>query len=522
VIRAIPLVASAQGNLYPALSVEALRLAQAAGSFAIRSTGASGEADTGQPAMTAFKAGALSMPTGPEAQFEIYYSGLPTVPTIPAKDILAASSSPAWADKVAGRIVLIGTSAVGLRDLVATPFESAMPGVRVHAEIIDQIIGQEFLSRPDWGPGAEIALAFVFVLLVLAAEVFGNAIISTALTLALVGIAAALSWWAFRSPHLLLDPILPSALAIAVFAVTTPLLLLWSDREKRFIRQAFARYLSPQLVERLAAQPAGLTLGGELRELTMLFSDIRDFTSISEKLSPDELTSLLNNFLTPATDALLQHEATIDKYIGDAIVAFWNAPLDIVDHRRKACLGALQILEVLKVLNQQTGRELRVGIGLNSAVCAVGNFGSAQRFSYSAIGDGMNLASRVESLTKQYKVPILVTADTHAGAPELAFIEVDRVSVVGRTQPVPIFALVGDADLARSEAFQTFAAMHATFLAAYRGLEFKTADRTAAEAKALAPDHIAGLYDVYATRLVMMRLDPPPSNWDGVFVARQK
>ena len=522
VVRSLPVVASAQGHLYPALSVEALRVAQGSGSFIVRSTGASGEADTGQAAMTAFKDGALSMPTGPLGEFRIYYSGLKSMPTISARDLLADPASPALADEIAGRIVLIGTSAVGLRDLVATPFGNAVAGVRVHAEIIDQIIGQVFLDRLDWAFGAEVALAVVLGLIVLGLELAGGAIASGLGTIVLVAAAGGLSWWAFRDQHLLLDPIVPAAAALVALAATTPLLLLWTDREKRFIRSAFGRYLSPELVGRLSSNPSGLTLGGELRELTILFSDIRDFTSISEKLTPDELTSLLNNFLTPATDVLLRSEATIDKYVGDAIVAFWNAPLDIEDHRRKACLGALGVLAALEQLNKTSGRELRIGIGLNSAVCAVGNFGSAQRFSYSAIGDGMNLASRVESLTKQYRVSILATEDTRAGAADLAFLEVDRVRVKGRATPVPIFTLLGDADYARSEAFRALAEAQHRFLEAYRTTDFPSADSALAAAKALAPPGIEGLFDVFATRLVTMRLEPPEADWDGVFTAKEK
>ncbi len=165
---------------------------------------------------------------------------------------------------------------------------------------------------------------------------------------------------------------------------------------------------------------------------------------------------------------------------------------------------------------------MRIGIGLNSAVCAVGNFGSAQRFSYSAIGDGMNLASRVESLTKQYHVSILVTEDTRAGAADLAFLEVDRVRVKGRATPVPIFTLLGDADYARSGTFRALTEAQHRFLDAYRALDFRAADAALSAAKALAPSGIEGLFDVFATRLVMMRMESPGADWDGVFTAREK
>jgi adenylate cyclase len=522
VVRNFPLVASAQGNLYPALSVEALRLAQGAGSFAVRSTGASGEADTGQPAMTAFKVGALSMPAGPDGEFEIYYSGLPEMPVISAADLLDPKASAALADKVEGRIILIGTSAVGLRDLVATPLAVAVPGARVHAEIIDQIIGQVFLSRPDWALGAEISLAVLCGLVVIALEAFGGAVVSTIGTLLLVGATAGFSWWLFAHERLLFDPIVPSMAAGLVFALATPVLLLWTDREKRFIRGAFSRYLSPELVGRLAGNPAALQLGGEMRDLTIMFTDIRNFTSLSESLTPVELTGLLNNFLTPATDVLLRSEATIDKYIGDAIMAFWNAPLDIADHRRKACLAALALLDTLEAVNQRHGLNLRIGVGLNSGECCVGNFGSAQRFSYSAIGDSVNVASRVEGLTKQYHLPILVTDATRRGATDLAFIEADLVRVVGRVEPIPVYALLGDAQYAQSAAFAAFGAAQQQFLALYRERAFEAAKAAGEAARQLAPASVVGLYDVYAERLALMVAEPPAEGWDGVFVLRQK
>ena len=262
-----------------------------------------------------------------------------------------------------------------------------------------------------------------------------------------------------------------------------------------------------------------------MRELTILFSDIRDFTSISEKLTPDELTTLLNNFLTPATDVLLRSEATIDKYIGDAIVAFWNAPLDIDDHRRKACLGALGVLDALeRAQPRRAAAQLRVGIGLNSGVCCVGNFGSAQRFSYSAIGDSMNLASRVESLTKQYKVPILVTEDTqrrrrrsrlHRGRPRARH----RPHAAG----ADLHAARRRLRTPRSGAFWHCRAAHDAFLAAYRAQDFDAADRLARDAKALAPPSIARpLRRLRRPRSPPCGSNRPAPDWDGVFVARQK
>jgi adenylate cyclase len=521
VVRSVPLVFSAQGHLYPSLGLEALRVAQGAGSFVVRSTGASGEADTGRPAMVALRDGALDVPTGPMGDFWIYYSGLPSMPTVPATDVLSGDLA-ALSAAVGGRIVLVGTSAVGLRDIVSVPMGYSVAGVRVHAEIIDQIVGQTFLTRPDWAPGAELALAGLLGVLLLFVAGRTGALLTSGVALVLIGVAVAASWWAFAGQRLLLDPLLPGLAVGLSFLVTTPILLLMSDQERAFVRGAFGRYLSPTLVERLSANPQALVLGGEERELTVLFSDIRGFTSMSEKMNPTELTALLNGFLTPMTDILLDSEGTIDKYMGDAIMCFWNAPLDIAGHERKACLAALRMVHSLEALNEGRDKPLKVGIGLNTAPCCVGNLGSAQRFSYSAIGDGVNLASRVEGLTKAYGVSVLVTEPTRQAAGGLAFLEVDLVRVVGRADAVPIHTLVGDEAVAATPAFQALAADHAELIAAYRAAEPDRAEAALRRARAHGSEDVAKLYDIYEERIAEMRDAPPAAGWDGVFTAKSK
>ncbi len=521
VVRTVPLIFSAQGKLYPSLGLEALRVAQGAGSYVVRSTGASGEADTGSPAMVALRDGALDVPTGALGDFWIYYSGIPSMPTVSAADALTGDIAALQA-AVGGRIVLVGTSAVGLRDIVSVPMGYSTPGVRVHAEIIDQVIGQTFLTRPDWAAGAELATAAILGLVLLFVAGRTGALVTSGVALVLIAIAFGASWWAFSGQRLLLDPLLPGVAVALSFLVTTPILLLMSDRERAFVRGAFGRYLSPTLVERLSANPQALVLGGEERELTVLFSDIRGFTSMSEKMNPTELTALLNGFLTPMTDILLASEGTIDKYMGDAIMCFWNAPLDIAQHERKACLAALRMVDSLVELNRGREKLLKVGIGLNSAPCCVGNLGSAQRFSYSAIGDGVNLASRVEGLTKAYGVSVLVTEPTRQAAGDLAFLEVDLVRVVGRADAVPIHTLVGDDTMAKSEAFRALATDHAELIAAYRAADTDRAESALAKARGHGSEDVAKLYDIYEDRIAEMRADPPLPGWDGVFTAKSK
>jgi adenylate cyclase len=521
IIRSMPLVLSAQGRLYPGLSIEALRIAQGAGSFALRSSDASGEGGRGG-AMTALRVGLLDAPVGPAGEFWVHYSGLPDMPVISAADVLAGTDRDSLAASLAGRIALVGTSAVGLRDIVATPVDAAMPGVNVHAEIIDQIVSQSFLMRPDWAPGLEIALAVTCGLALVALVSLGGPILSS-LGLAGLSLAAiAGSWWAFASQGLLIDPLLPLLCMLAVFGLTAPLVIALANNDKLFVRNAFGRYLSPSLVERLSEDPAALRLGGEMRELTVLFSDIRGFTGLSETLEPTVLTTLLNQFLTPMTDVLLARDATIDKYIGDAIMAFWNAPLDIADHPRKACLAALDMLEAVEQLNAQTGRTLRVGIGLHTGWACVGNLGSEQRFSYSAIGDAINLASRVEGLTKQYGVSIAVTSETRHAAGNLAFLEIDAVRVLGRSSPVTLHALIGDSGVADGAGFAELAVWHGRLLDAYRSADFRGARTLLEGPRPSMAAQLAPVYALYADRMDAFIADPPETDWDGVHVAQSK
>ncbi len=522
IVRVVPLLGRTHDKLYPALSIEALRTALGASSFVIRATGASGEADTGRPAMTALKVGNFEVPTGPAGEFRIYFSGMPNMPRISAAEFLDPAKAATHADQIAGSIVLVGTSAVGLRDLVATPRAASLPGVEVHAEIIDQILSGAFLTRPDWAPGAEIALAVALTLALLAIVLSFGPLLGAIGALVVIGAVLATSWFAFANGKLVLDPILPSISVLSVYLVVTALLLLLTDRERQFVRRAFAFYLAPAMVERLAEDPEALSLGGETREITILFSDIRSFTSLSEKMDPQQITGLLNRFLTPMTDALLQSGATIDKYIGDAIMAFWNAPLTTPNHPRQACLAMLAMFEALEELNKHEEEPIKIGVGLNTGLCCVGNLGSEQRFNYSAIGDSVNVAARVESLTKQYGLATLITENTSVHASDLALLEADLVRVVGRSEPVAIFTLLGDDAFARTDEFHTLFAAHSLMIANYRAAKFAEAAEAAAAVRKIAPPSLHAFYDVYAERIATLKENPPPSDWDGVFTVLEK
>ncbi|MEP9387636.1 adenylate/guanylate cyclase domain-containing protein [Mesorhizobium sp. KR9-304] len=521
VVRQIPLISRQGDNLYPALSIESLRVAQGASSFVIKSTGASGEFDTGQPGMTALKVGEFEVPTGPDGRIWVYYTGEQASPLIPVHRLLGGPD-PDLSSQIEGRIVLIGTSAVGLRDLVATPLSAGFPGVLVHAAIIDQIVTQKFLTRPDWAIGFEIVVAIGLGLLVLAflpwLSTFANAVVAAGALAISVGVG----WLAFTGYDLLLSPILPAQTCLLAYGVGSGVRLLLSESEGRYIRSAFSHYLSPAMVEQLVENPDALVLGGENRELTILFCDIRSFTSISETMEPTELTVFLNNFLTPMTNVLMESGATIDKYIGDAIMAFWNAPLDVPEHRQRACESVLKMLDALEKLNQTLEKPVKIGVGLNSGICCVGNLGSRQRFDYSAIGDSVNVGSRIEGLTKQYGVSNLIAESTARGVQGLAMLEIDKVMVVGRDEATLVYTLLGGRERAQDEEFIELKRLHDRFLANYRSMCFDAAANDLALLMKAAPHQLEKVYSEYQRRLDAYLVTPPAAGWDGSYRAEHK
>ena len=279
-----------------------------------------------------------------------------------------------------------------------------------------------------------------------------------------------------------------------------------------------------------------LVLGGETRQISVMFSDVRQFTAISETYrdDPQGLTTLMNRFLTPLTDVIMDHKGTIDKYMGDAIMAFWNAPLDDEQHAGNACDAALLMLAELQDLNThleeeaaEAGRDfipLKAGIGINTGTCLVGNLGSTRRFNYSALGDAVNLASRIEGLTKQYRLSILTGDDTVQLAKDHAFIEVDMIRVVGKKIPQRIFALLGGPELAASENFKNFLELHKRAINGYRAMEWADASFALASAEKDLPRGVdlTGLYGLYRDRIKQFQNNAPPKDWDGVYVATQK
>ena len=430
--------------------------------------------------------------------------------------------------------MFIGTSATGLKDIRATAVNPAAPGVEVHAQLAEQILTGEFLQRPDWADGAEtlylMGLGLLLILLLPRAGAIACAWIGGS-AVALVG---GLSWYAFTKLHWLLDPVVPSLAVLAIYLVASFLNFLRVEAERRQVRSAFSRYLSPALADRLAKHPEQLKLGGETKTMTVLFSDIRGFTTLAERLSAEELTRFLNRFMTPMTGIIMARRGTIDKYIGDCIMAFWNAPLDDPDHPTHACEAALQMRRHLVVFNQTLQAEqaasstpfepVHIGIGMNTGACVVGNFGSEQRFDYSVLGDPVNLASRLEGQAKPYGVDVVLGESTAGLIQGFALLELDLMRVKGKMTPVHLFGLLGDATMEAEERFQTLRARHKEFLAAYRGQRWDEALRLMEACLQLdtARTRLRICYRLYQDRIRAYQAQPPDPGWDGVFVATSK
>ena len=411
-----------------------------------------------------------------------------------------------------------------------------MPGVEIHAQVLESVLTHEALGTPAFASILEFLAALILGLLVIAfAPGFGP------VTLVLVGgllaaLLAGTSWFFYTQYKLLIDFTYPLMSTTAIYLTLIFFSFVREQSQRRQIRSAFSQYLSPALVEQLAQSPEKLVLGGEAREMTILFSDVRGFTTISEtfKNDPQGLTALMNRFLTPLTNAILARKGYIDKYMGDAIMAFWNAPLDDSNHQLNACEAAVDMLERIDELNkireqeaQESGHSyfpINVGVGLNTGTCTVGNMGSDIKFNYSVLGDSVNLASRLEGQTKDYGFPIIVGSKTAMAVKEkFAILELDFIMVKGKKEPEVIYAIAGREDVAQSGRFQRLRNLTIEMLACYRNRDWEGAlaaiqrGRKSDEGQALS-----SLYELYEARIRSYIEEPPPEDWNGAYALLTK
>ncbi len=472
------------------------------------------------------------VPLEPDSRFWVYYRDILDDEYVSAHKVLDAQAQSEMMPKIDGKIVFVGTSAIGLKDIRSTPLDLFIPGVEVHVNVVEQILQGKFLMRPHLIAGAESLTILVSGLIIIILAPFVNALLLGLFSVVMIAGGFALSWHAYVNAGLLLDPVYPGLAIGMIFLVSTLLTYVRTESDRRRVKNAFGHYISPDFMEELTKNPDKLVLGGETRDLTVMFTDIRNFTGISERMSPAALTQLMNDFLTPMSDLVMSNRGTIDKFMGDAMMAFWNAPLDDPHHARHACLTALRMNEALRPINDKLRKEaqaqgqepiaLYAGIGLNTGPASVGNMGSRQRFAYSALGDNVNLASRLEGQTKSYGVDILISAATYDQIPEMATLELDLLRVKGKNEPVRIYTLIGDADLAESGSFQEWKSMQQSMLSSYRQRDYDVAHHVLQECRALSAGRIAGYYDMMEERIAMLKKNRPHDDWDGVFTAITK
>ena len=495
----------------------------------VKSAGQFGQPSNTSVGVEAIKVADVVIHTQADANLRVWFSNSDPRRSIPAWKVLQPDAD---LSDLAGKLVFIGASASLLEDIVATPLSPSTPGVEAHAELVEQILSGLTLERPDWARGAELVTSAVVSLVLAAALPFVPIYWAALLGFAAVVAMCVVSWNAFTAHGVLIDPVVPALSSGFVFLAGVGQLYGQKRQQVQEIRSAFGRYVSPAVVARLAEHPEQLQLGGQQRDLTLMFCDIRSFTTLSEGFTAAELSTFLNEYLSPMTDIILREEGTVDKYMGDAIMAFWNAPLDDPAHAIHAVRSALEMRETLVRLNaewkeraEQTGRpfhKVKFGVGLNTGECSVGNMGSIQRFDYSALGDEVNIASRLEGSSKQFGVDIVASAATRDEAPEFAWLEIDHVKLKNKTRSVAVYALAGDPDYAASEGFRRLLAAHEDMLAAYRARKFATAKRMAEEAERLAPDDVRGLYHYHQRRFGRLAEEELPDGWAPLIALDEK
>ncbi|MEI7537139.1 MAG: adenylate/guanylate cyclase domain-containing protein [Comamonadaceae bacterium] len=497
VTRRVPLLIEHKGLYYPSLALAAVQTLTKAPLLEV------------QPGKV--RVGPIEVPVDRALNAVVPFRGLERSFTyLSAVDVLNGRVP---VEQLKDRIVLIGASAAGLGDIVTTSMGVSIPGVEVHANLIAGMLDGRIFHRPVY-----VELLSVIVLgflMVFVGVWFKPAYTVFALASILVGLLA-LSMFMLWTEHLMLPVATSIACLSSLFFFQMGYAYLIEARGKRQISKLFANYVPPELVEKMAENPGVFNMAPVERELTVLFSDVRDFTSISERLSPDVLAELINAYLTAMSEVIRDcHHGTLDKYIGDAVMAFWGAPLPDAEHAQDAVLAALRMQHEIKLLNQQFMTKgwptLKIGIGLNTGLMRVGDMGSKIRRAYTVMGDAVNLGSRLEGLTKVYGVEILIGENTRDQLHDWICREVDEVRVKGKDQHVGIYEPIGRthevSDALKQELWQWD---HA--LAAYRSRRWEEAQAWLSELRDAHP--ASRLYALYVKRIEEFQIDPPPLDWD--------
>lgn len=517
-LRRIPMLVRYEDRLYASLSLETVRVY--AGAQQIKPVVYK---LLKQDALEKLVLGEYEIPTDGLGYVLIPFRGRErSFPYISATDVL---HDVVTKQQLSGKIVLVGTTAPGLKDLRSTPVQADYPGVEAHANVIASILdtrpghegGGRFYQRPSWALGADVVLlltaGLILVFLMPRLSVLYAAVVTVAAALLLLGLNM---WIWFNGVVLALA--IPLMFIFLLFTLTVSYGYLFESRNRRALVGVFGQYVPPALVDEMSLGKDDFGLEGESREMTVLFSDIRGFTTVAERLTPQELKSLLNRFFTPMTHVIHSHRGTIDKYVGDLIMAFWGAPLHDDQHARHALDAAMAMLEAETALQREFAQmnlpPISIGIGLNSGTMNVGNMGSEFRVAYTVIGDAVNLASRIEGLTRVYGARIIVSESTKSGHPDLLYRELDRVRVKGKQMGVTIFEPLAYLDRA-DQALRKELDLYHQALRLYREGKWDLAELQFLGLKEKQPDCL--LYQVYIERIQHYRKHPPAKDWQGVF-----
>jgi len=520
VFRRVPLVQSYEGYLYASLALATTQgYLDADGiELAVESQGSKGGKE--YYALETINLQHFRIPVDANGAVFVPYRGRQgSFHYVPAYKVLDGSADPAL---LKDKIVLIGTSAPGLLDLRSTPVQNIYPGVEVHANIISGILDDRIKHKPAWTVGYEFVLLVVVAICMALLLPLVPPLIAALATLgfsALIMAGTVAAW----NTHLILPLASPMLLIVLIFMLHMTYGFFIESRGKRQLANLFGHYIPPELVDEMSESPEEFSLDGENREMTVLFSDVRGFTTISEGMDPKQLTQLMNALLTPMTRVIHKNRGTIDKYMGDAIMSFWGAPLADSEHARHALYAAMEMMDELKIMQadfrQRGWPEVNIGIGLNTGNMNVGNMGSEFRMAYTVLGDAVNLGSRLEGLTKEYGVNIIVSESTKAEIPEFLFRELDLVRVKGKLEPVAIFEPVGhknDVEKAVSEELSAYRKA----LANFRTQSWDKAELDFFNLNRAYPNRY--LYEVYLKRIDVYRKEPPGDDWDGVFTHTSK
>lgn len=533
VVRRVPLVIRHDNEVYASLSLTLAQLALGAPWLKLDLVNNGSEW-----VATGINIGnSVTVPLSADGSLLVPFKGYAqSFPTISATRVLQGKLTAEEQQLLQGAIVLVGTSALGLSDLRTVPLQTSYPGVEVHANVLDAILQASlgvatFYQYPDWAPAASLLLLLVIgVLLAFLLPGRSPQVMLAMALLSGLGVIG-LNAWFWQQMHLALPLFLQLLLVLLLSSFNLAVGFFETNRNKREIQNLFGAYVPPAYVEQMLANPEAATMEGEQREMTVLFADVIGFTALSEALTTAELKQLLNRYLTEVTHIIFEYQGTIDKYVGDMVMAFWNAPLHDANHAQHGVLTALAMQEKVNELKAEFIKDglppIAVGIGLNTGLMNVGDMGSSYRRAYTVLGDAVNLGSRLEGLTRFYGAEILVSDETRKHCPDVLFRRLDRIQVKGKNEPVEVFEPLCRKSQA-SEKLQTHIACFEEALNAYQAQNF--AQAKALLEKLIVEDELlenkrqsrALLYQRYLERIAEFEITSPPLDWTAVYIHTSK